>query len=425
MWRIWRNFSSRDIPAQITLANLIAMALSFAAVPLIARGVGPAGRGETGAAIAVFAIAPVLLAAGMPLEIRRRSVGAIPHDWIRAARDIAAVSIVPAAALAFAVTMLIFSTSPTQVQWLVFAGVTLAPMGVVWSVDTAVLVGAGRYRAVAIMRLVQPTFTLLVIATLWALDQLTRELVLIPYVIGSLLTTAAGMRMVRVRLRGQRASRRALVRRGANFAGSAIAEAASARLDQILVLPVIGATAAGLYSIAAAMAALLTAVGQALGADVFRDSVRAGSEESDRQIAVGGLGEGVSVVTPAGLALGIGSVWAIPLVFGTDYRASVDLLWWLLPGGISFSVGFIGSMLLAANARGRDMTLLQALSLALGVALLYVLGPLLGPTGAAIASSLSGLALLVGQTIALKIPPSRLVPRWSSAKAGVRRILAR
>lgn len=422
---LFRDLLSRDLPVQITLANLMAMALSFAAVPLIARGVGPAGRGETGAAIAAFAIAPVLLAAGIPLEIRRKSVGSMPRKWIRAARDIAAISIVPAAAVAIAVAALVFSTSPEPVKWLVFMGITLAPMGVVWSVDIAVLVGAGRYRAVAIMRLVQPTFTLLVIAGLWALDYLTPELVLIPYVLGSMFTMIVGMLFVRVRLRGPRASRRALVRRGASFAGSSIAEAASARLDQVLVLHVIGASAAGLYSIAAAMAALLTAIGQAIGADIFRNTMRAGSESGARQVAARGIGEGVSIITPAGLALALVSVLAIPVVFGADYGASVDLLWWLLPGGIAVSVGYIGSMLLAADARGRDMTLLQSASLVLGVTLLYALGPIFGPVGAAIASSLSGIALLLGQVIALRVPSILLIPRWSNAKAAVRRMLAR
>lgn len=410
---------------QITLANLAAMALAFAAVPLIARGVGPAGRGETGAAIAAFALVPVLLAAGMPLEIRRRSVEAVPHSWVRAARDIAAISIAPAAVIAAVVATLIFSTAPTPVKWLVFVGITLAPMGVVWSIDVAVLVGAGRYRAVAIMRLVQPTFTLLVIAVLWILGRLTRELVLIPYVLGSMLTMIVGMLLVGVSFRGPRASHRALLRRGGSFAGSAISEAASARLDQVLVLPVIGAPAAGLYSIAAAMVALLTAIGQALGADLFRSSMSAGSNSDGRRVAAQGFGEGVSVVTPAGLVLGLASVWAIPFVFGADYTPSVDLLWWLLPGGISLSVGFVGSMLLAAAARGRDMTILQTGALVLGVALLYVLGPPLGPTGAAIASSISGLALLAGQAIVLGIPPIALLPRLSTAKAGIRRLLAR
>lgn len=349
----------------------------------------------------------------------------MPRKWIRAARDIAAISIVPAAAVAIAVAALVFSASPEPVKWLVFMGITLAPMGVVWSVDIAVLVGAGRYRAVAIMRLVQPTFTLLVIAGLWALDYLTPELVLIPYVLGSMFTMIVGMLFVRVRLRGPRASRRALVRRGASFAGSSIAEAASARLDQVLVLPVIGASAAGLYSIAAAMAALLTAIGQAIGADIFRNTMRAGSESDARQVAARGIGEGVSIIIPAGLALALVSVLAIPVVFGADYGASVDLLWWLLPGGIAVSVGYIGSMLLAADARGRDMTLLQSASLALGVSLLYALGPIFGPVGAAIASSLSGLALLIGQVIALRVPSILLIPRWSNAKAAVRRMLAR
>ena len=127
----------------------MAMALSFAAVPLIARGVGPAGRGEVAAAVAAFAIAPVLLAAGMPLEMRRRSVGATPNQWVRAARDIAALSFFVAAGVASGVATLVFPASPDTVRWLVFAGITLAPTGVVWSVDIAVLVGAGRATHIA------------------------------------------------------------------------------------------------------------------------------------------------------------------------------------------------------------------------------------------------------------------------------------
>ncbi len=420
-----RGLFSRDLPVQITIANLAAMALSLAAVPIIARGVGPAGRGETGAAVAAFTLVPVLLAAGMPLEIRRRSVVGDAGASIRAARDIAVTSFLPALLVGFLVMHYVFGSAPGSVQYLVLAGIALAPLGVVWSTDTGALVGSGRYRAVAIVRIVQPLFTLVTIGLLWLFGLLTREWVLIPYVLGSVMTMVVSTCLVRVGLLGERASRRALVRQGARFAGSAVAEAASARLDQVLVLPIIGASAAGLYSIATAAVALLTALGQAIGADFFRQAARARSDNESRSIAAVGMSEGISVILPSALGLGAVSLWAFPVLLGEEYAGSVALLWWLLPGGVSVAVGYVGSMLLAGAGRGKAMTLLQVGTLVLGFALLYALGPTMGAAGAAIASSISGMGLLISQLVVLGLRPHAVLPRWGSVKGGTSRLFAR
>jgi Na+-driven multidrug efflux pump len=64
----------------------------------------------------------------------------------------------------------------------------------------------------------------------------------------------------------------------------------------------------------------------------------------------------------------------------------------------------------------------QVASLALGVVGLLVLGPWLGAVGAALASTISYLALLGILAVALRLPLSRLVPRRRDFVGVIRRL---
>lgn len=414
----------RDLPVQITIANLLALALSLATVPIIARGLGPEGRGVTASAMAMFVLAPVLIGAGLPMEVRRRCAQGIDAPTLRSARDLVAMLLVPAAALAGLVSITIFRNQSFDLRATTFLGVALSPVALSWAVDTAALVGSGRYRAVFVIRVLQPATTLAMLPALWILNVLTPVAILVVFIAANCLTMVAGWIFVGTSILGARAEHAALLRAGAAFAGAAIAEAAGARVDQILVLPLIGATEAGLYSVAVSVAGLPLALGHALGAASFRRMAHCVATDGPvSSLAKSELNKVVSLGALVVAALGASGAWGLPLVFGAGFADGVPVLLLLLPGSLCMTVAYVASMLLAAQGRGRSMTATQFVGLSIGIALLYLLADDWRALGAAAASTTSYVALLTLQARALRAF-SGLTPTPSGIQRGVKALLS-
>ena len=416
---LWSQIQ-RNSPIQITVANMIAFGLTFLTAPMVARAIGPTGRGETAAALAAFVIAPVLLAFGLPLEIRRRCAQRVDEPSVRSGRDLALVSLAPAVVLGWLFVSLVFRDSPLALQAMAFIGLASTPVAMALSLDAAALLGSGRYRAYALLRVTQPVVVFCSVPLLWWSGLLAPEVGLALHVVGTALTWACGRALVRVSWRGSRARHGELLKGGVVYAGSAIAEAASARVDQVLVLPLIGAAATGHYSVAASIAALPLALGHALGARFFRDSALSNGPTERAAVASRSISEIVSITIPSCVGLGILSIWLVPLLFGAEFASSVELLMWLSPGAAALTVAYVGSMLLAAEGLGRVMTLSQLVSLVIGVMLLYVLAPAWSAVGASIASSISSMVLLTLQVRSLRVPTTSLLPRWRSLRNALR-----
>lgn len=417
--RLLGSLFSRDRPAQITLGNFVALGLAFMTAPVIARAIGPEGRGETAAVLAACVFVPVLLGLGVPLELRRRSAEGVDEASVRRARDLVLASFLPSPAIAFLFTSTAFTTSDAMLEQVALLSVALAPVTLSWSLDVATLVGAGRYRAVMVVRIMQPALVLATTPALWIAGHLTPVSVLLVSILSNLATALLSFWLVGVGVVGPRASMRDLLRDGLRYSGSAIAEAASARIDQVLVLPLIGAAEAGYYSVAASLAVLPLALGHAVGAHGFRAVILCETEEERRRVVAKSISGAVSVVVPSCLGLWLACIWLVPLLFGSDFGHSVTLLAILLPGSVAMVVGYVGSMLLGGLGRGGSMAVSQALSLGFAIALLFLMAPSLLGIGASVAST-GGYLLLCGiQFWWLRAPLRAMFPSWSGWKSGL------
>ena len=100
----------------------------------------------------------------------------------------------------------------------------------------------------------------------------------------------------------------------------------------------------------------------------------------------------------------------VPVVFGDDYRGSVDPFLWLLPSAFGFAASAtFSSALVASNAPGLS-SLGPLVALVLGFALDLVLIPAHGAAGAAAAASV---ALLAGGAAAAAAYRSQTRFGWS------------
>jgi O-antigen/teichoic acid export membrane protein len=395
------------------------MGLALLTAPIVARALGPDGRGETAAALAAFSLIPIFLAIGVPLEIRRLAAQGPAHSVVRSARDLWIFALVPATLVAFSLDATIFRSLGPDTRLIIFVGATLAPLSMSWAADVSVLVARGRYRRVMILRLIQPVVFTVGTVVFWATGVLSVHLVLLTHISATVITAIVGLTFVRVPLRGERVSRRWLIRNGLKFAGSAIAEAASNRLDQVLLLPLIGASGSGLYAVAVTIASLPMALGQALGATYFR-SVALATDKVRPEIIAAGVRAAASITFLVCGTLAALSPLLIPLLFGESFRGAVAPAIVSLIGAFALTVGYVCSMMLASQGRGIRMTIAQVTALGVALVLLYLLAPLYGAVGASTASAVSYLVLLGMLLGGLRPPVLSLLPTIQGARLALR-----
>lgn len=412
----------RDSPSLLVFGRLGASALALISAPIVARAIGPDGRGETAAAIALFYIAPILLAIGVPLEVRRLSATFDAQSALRSARLFCILALPVSAAISAALGQTLFLEFDEPTRLVAMVGVALSPMMMSWSCDVSVLVAQGRYRGVMVMQIAQPGIYVVIVAALAIFKTASPATVLIASLCGTSTTFIVGICLTKTPFRGTYFPLRALTKNSIRFAGSSIAEAASSRLDQVLVLPLIGSFQAGIYSVAVTVAAIPLSFGQALGASYFTPMARSeGAERRNLQAAAVRSAAALAVLSCPLLAIAI--YFGLPLLFGEKFEGSVPIALISLVGTAAMMTAYVSSMALAAEGRGGIMSVSQIVSLGLGIALLYVLGPAFGAVGAAVASTLSYFMLLVILIFSLRIPVTLIIPKRNDFRESVYRIL--
>lgn len=405
-------------PSLIVFGRLAGTAATLVSAPITARALGPDGRGETAAAIAVFFIVPVVLGLGVPLEVRRQHAVHRDQGVLGASRVLAIASVVPAALIAATLHQTLFASFEPAAALVAALGVAATPLAFSWACDLGVVLADQRYLAVFAMQMAHPTLYVTTIATLWIADLANVTTVLAANIAGTLLTFVVGLWLTRHTASG-RSSALDLLRRGIQFAGSGIAESASNKLDQALALPILGAYAAGIYSIGVTIASAPLALGHALSAATFPRIARAAPEGRpflQAQAVRAALALGL-LIAPVMVLL---SWLLIPLIFGERFAPAFTVVAIAAPGTVAMMAAFVASTSLAADSRGWMMTASQIVGLAVSTALLIVLGLAYGSAGAAAASA-AGYVVLFGCLMAsLKSPLRQLAPRFDDGRRSIR-----
>ena len=105
------------------------------------------------------------------------------------------------------------------------------------------------------------------------------------------------------------------------------------------------------------------------------------------------------------------SAWVIPLVFGEAFRASVPVIWWILPGTVALAVSKVMCADLLARGVPEYSSLLAFVTLIVTVALDLILIPRMGIQGAALASSV---AYLTNSALVAVVLRRKLSVSWKA-----------
>jgi O-antigen/teichoic acid export membrane protein len=370
----------------------------FVASVLLARALGPVGRGLYALPLAVLGIVMALAPLGIEhanFSLATRGVRA-PVLWANATIAAAAISVVTAAVL-----VVLSLASPGTIgdlpgTWylVVLAQVPVLLLILYWS---SILQLEHRYRSVAAGLLLATAVHAAIVAALFAAGALTPFRVLaLTWVVNGIACAWILSTGVRRGVAGWRPDPRAL-RQGVGFGlrvhGGAVSFFLLLRVDQVLVQELAGFRALGLYALAVAIAELLWLTCEPLAIAALPHQARADGG-IDRPLAYATARLALVFAVAGGAILWIAAPFLIGLVYGSSFEDAATLLRWLLPGIVALSAARPLSTLLLRDGRPGLLSVLGFASLAVNVGLNVVLIGSIGAVGASIASSVAYVGLL-------------------------------
>ena len=387
-----------------TNASLATTVLAALGSLLIARALGPAGRGDWAVISALALLIGTVGTLGVPTAVSY-GLAQLPYArramYLRAALCAALLLAMLAGTACTAVAlMLTLGDAPTLV--LALSGCISAAVVMHQIVQHAVLTG-GTLRWYAAAQIAPPALTLLALGMLAASGSLS----VLAVTAVSALSGASG---AAVALRGlQRAGllrRRPLwlplrevvttLRPDLTYAVTTFATISLSqvvhRVDVLLVSGYKGSTAAGLYAVAVQVADLLMVVPAALGMVLFRRA--ATSVSGHWGDALRTLAWTAPIAAAAALLVGVAAGSLIEGFFGAEFAGAVAPLRWLLPGVVLLGLQSLVSSYLAGRGRPRAVLYAWTIAAAFTIVADLIVVPVHGIEGAAIVSSVSYLLVL-------------------------------
>jgi O-antigen/teichoic acid export membrane protein len=385
------------------LFSSLALIANLVTGVIVARALGPDGRGITVALGTVALLAGYLFSMGVAQSLsyyiaRQPQDGpALLTTWV--------LMLLPLAALAIGISQLllpvIFGPDDGQAvelgRWFMFTIVLVIGL----ELNYGLLLGTQDFFVYNVLRFAAPLLWAVSYAALWALDALTVESVLIATTAASALVLVVGLARAIHRIGVgpiDLALGRASLWYGFRGQGSVVASNLTARLDVAMLPAYVAAGSVGLYSVATNVSLIVYTLSNTFAGLVLPAAAR--DRERSHVKVVGSLWASIAAAL---VVAGLLAVVARPLlgfVYGDDFRDAAEPLLLLLPGAVLFA----GSSILAAGvlAAGRPFTatFAQLVGMAVTIVGLFVFLPTGGITAAAIVSTTSYATVFVAMLIA-------------------------
>jgi O-antigen/teichoic acid export membrane protein len=357
---------------------------------LVARALGPSGRGELIAVLTATQMMGWAFAFGCSeatayRESRHGRDDGVVSAWLVLSLPAGLIAVLVGEAM-LPVLLHAQSSETLRLARLFMLSALFVPLGLL---SVGLLLGGRRFLLYNVFALVQPVAVAVAYVGLWGLGVLTTAVALGANVAVSL---TVGIVLAVVTLRG-RITRPAWSRAwpnvgyGARVHGTNVGGMMNARLDLLIIPAFLAASHVGLYSVATNVSWVVVTVAAAIAAIVLPEAARDPQQGVKTVVRSLQATLGVALV----LALGIAAVAGVALrvLYGSSFEAAEDALLLLLPGSVFYAcAGVLWSGLYALN---RPLT--AAATQGFG-ALVTVVGLLVflergGITAAAIVSTVS------------------------------------
>lgn len=385
--------SSPGLPAigQTGFANLMTVAAGGLSGIVVARTLNATGRGE----LAIVMVAVQLIAPLVTLGIEESAVllvgQATEEEERRAAISSALVTAVVLGSIGVAIALALQSglflervRSVDSVVMLAYCGT--AVLLTVSSVALGILRGLQKYATWNVCRLGIPSIYLAAVIAIVLTDRVsvTAYVVAMPVAVAVtclallLIVIPQGLAVPRAMVVGR------LVNLGLGNHFITMQNVANQRLDHFLLAALVPAAAVGHYAVATTYASLGLAVGLVPSTQAYSHFSR--TRTVDRGIYLGALRRTWLIMVVVAIASSVIAPWVIPGVFGDSFRGAVVPAAILLLGVPFVAVNALHVSTWKAVGRPWPAARAEFLGLAINVAAMLVLIPLLGILGAAVAS---------------------------------------
>jgi enterobacterial common antigen flippase len=319
---------------------------------IVARALGPDGRGEIAALLLIVQLAGWLFALGCTEAIAYRQARR-PDEGDRLLGTWLAV-MVPLAVLAVATGEALLSTLLAAQTDAVLDAARLYLLLVVpvllQAVLNGLLLGNQDFLFYNLVRLLSPLSIAAAYVVLWVTDSLTVEAALVVNAAATLLALAVSTGRAVSRVGVGRPDRRILRETGwygARAHGGSLAGLVNARLDLLIIPAILSATSVGLYSVATNVAGIIGTLTGTVALIVLPVTARgSGSPRTVVRTLHAALAIGLAIAVPLALLAEV----AVEVVYGTDFGDAATALRILLPGEVLDAGAMVlWSGLLAAN----------------------------------------------------------------------------
>jgi O-antigen/teichoic acid export membrane protein len=321
--------------------------------PLLARSLGPSGRGDYAAVVVPTEMVAWVIAFGMPLAALYHARDHDDRSLVMGSWSFAlVVGVALTAAMWPFVPSYLHSHSPLTIPWFRAFLVLAIPFGPVLTA-VELLTARGKVIAFNVLRQLALVLNTVFIAGLAIAGRLTLTTALAAALAGDAISYVATLWYVRAWPgRGFRREVTQLeLRYAARVAPGAVSNLLITRLDQFVLVGVVSSRNLALYAIAATGAGLSAPVAAGVS-QALVPHLRSIDRTSDRRSDAARAARwtfGASVAIALGLALA--APIGLPLLFGRAFAAAVPLLWILLPGQVANNVATVVSSHLQAEGR--------------------------------------------------------------------------
>ncbi len=388
----------------------------FTAVLILARSLGPTGRGTiafiTVSALVIARLAGFGMGAATTVLASRRmeARGALLANLILFVLTSALI----VGSLGFAVLLSLAGQRPEgiggpELAILVGAGAAIALV----EAGGAFLLGCGRVQRLALLTATMTWVYPLLLGIVWVVDGLTVTRAALVWLTAETIV-ALVLLSQSARAAGIAAPRPRLLLESMHFgvrawAGS-LARLLNFRTDQIILGFLASEATLGIYAVAVNASEALLYLPAATATALLPIAARADPHVQVEQ-ALRAFRSTVLVTTGLVLVAAVLGPLLLPVLFGSAYDASVEPFLLLLPGAFGFAATAIfSSALMASSSPGRS-SLGPFVSLVVGIGLDLLLIPRFGASGAAAAASV---AFLAGGYVALVMFRSKHPFGWRS-----------
>lgn len=378
-------------------ANVVSVALGSLGGLMLARGLGPTGRGEFAIAWVWPSVVGMLATIGLP-QATCYWVSRDPEErdsYLSTCTLLVAVIAIAVGLVGYYVSSQVAAASNVIFGLKVFF--LTAPLQMVPAVWAGAL-QATNVRLWNIVKVIQPIGYVVGLIAITAAGALTVKSAVIVLVISLGLRAIGGVVFVGRCFGRWTKPRGAVVRPLFQFGSKSIAAQApltlNARLDQLVLSVVVPSTAVGQYALAFSLSQLATPFTQAFGEIAFPSMAasRAGRQEKiKKQALAGSLVVALLVLLPLMLA----APWLIPTIFGAGFSAAVPSFLILAPAGVILAMNRVSESVLRGQGDPFPAAIGEAIGALGTVILLLLLVPRLGIEGAALASLFSYSLVLV------------------------------